>query len=128
MTSGTWSVTEPTVNIETVDDLDKFVEFADSKAKMPTAISVEIHGYRVDLWVGHDKSFVHMTPNELSHPYHVTVGGTLTGGLEFWLHSTHHSWFENRYFVDKQLAREAFRFFYLTGHLSPTVEWEDYFA
>ena len=128
MTSGTWSVNEPSVAIDSIDDLERFVEFAESKAKRPTAISVEVHGYRVDLLIGHEQSFVHMTPDDLAQPYHVTIGEKSEGGVDFWLHSSHHSWFENRHLVAKSLAREALRVFFETGGLSQSVKWEDYFA
>jgi Immunity protein Imm1 len=128
MTSGTWSETEPSVAIDSVEDLDRFVDFAESKAEMPSAISVDTHGYRVDLLVGHEMSFVHMTPDDLEQPYHVTIGGPSEGVVDFWLHSWHHTQFENRYLVPKSLAREAFREFFQTGRLSPAVEWEDYLA
>ena len=128
MTSGIWSETEPSVSIDSVDDLDRFVDFAEAKADKPTAISVEIHGYRVDLLVGHEKSFIHMTPDDLAQPYHVTIGGPPGGGVNFWLHAWHHTWFENRHLVPKALARGAFRLFFQTGQLSPAVEWEEYFA
>jgi hypothetical protein len=87
MTSGKWSENEPSVAIDSVDDLDCFVDFVESKAKVPTAISVDVHGYRVDLLVGHEKSFVHMSPEDLSHPYHVTIGGDSDGVVDFCLHS-----------------------------------------
>jgi len=94
MATGIWSGTEPFVEIATVDDLDRFVDFAGSKAEMPTAISVDVHGYRVDLLVGHKRSFVHMTPDDRSQPYHVTIGGSAEGGVDFWLHSWHHMWLD----------------------------------
>ena len=128
MTRGTWSDVEPSVVIDSIDELERFVDFAESKAAVPTAISVEVHGYQVDLLVGHEQSFVHMTPNDLAHPYHVTLGEESEGGVDFWLHSSHHTWFENRHLVAKPLAREAFRIFFETGCLSPFVKWEDYFA
>jgi hypothetical protein len=128
MTSGKWSENEPSVAIDSVDDLDCFVDFVESKVKLPTAISVDVHGYRVDLLVGHEKSFVHMSPEDLSHPYHVTIGNQSAGVVDFWLHSAHYTQFENRHLVGKGLAREAFRVFFETGCLSPAVEWEDYFA
>ena len=128
MTSGKWSENEPCFIIDSLDDLDRFVDFAESKAEVPTAISIDVHGYSVDLLVGHEMSFVHMTPEDLAKPYHVTVGGQAEGGVDFWLHSSHHTWFENRHLVAKSLAREALRDFFKTGRLSPVVEWEDYFA
>jgi hypothetical protein len=128
MTSGTWSETEPSIAIDSVEELDRFVDFAESKTQRPTAVSVDVHGYRVDLLVGHEKSFVHMTPDDRSQPYHVTIGGLSEDGIDFWLHSWHHTWFENRHLIAKPLAREAFREFFQTGRLSPAVEWEDYFA
>ncbi len=128
MACGIWSDSQPWVSIETVDDLENFVDFAEANVEKPSAISVEIHGYRVDHLVGHEKSFVHMTPDDHKQPYHVTVGGPSEGTVNFWLQSAHHTEFENRYLVEKQLAREAFRFFFQTGRLSPAVQWEDYFA
>jgi hypothetical protein len=56
MATGTWSEAEPSVDVDTVDDLDRFVDFAEAKAEKPTAISVEVHGYRVDILVGHELS------------------------------------------------------------------------
>lgn len=128
MATGIWSDTEPSIEIATVDDLDRFVDSAESKAERPTAISVGIHSYRVDLLVGYNRSFVHMTPDDLSQPYHVTVGGSAEGGVDFWLHSWHHTWFEDRHLVPKALAREAFREFFRTGQLSSVVAWEQYYA
>src|SRR5262245_19525486 len=121
MTSGTWSETEPSVAINSVDDLDRFVDFAESQTEIPIAISIDLHGYQVELLVGHEKSFVHMTPDDSNQPYHVTIGGPTDGGVDFWLHSLHHTWFENRHLVAKALAREAFREFFNTGRLSPAV-------
>ena len=128
MATGKWSESEPSIEIATVDDLDRFVDFAEAKAEIPTAISVNIHGYRVDLLVGHERSFVHMTPDDPAQPYQVTVGGSAKGGIDFWLHSWHHTWFEGRHLVSKALAREAFREFFKTGRLSSVVAWEQYFA
>ena len=128
MTNGKWSENEPSVVIDSIDDLDRFVDSAESKAKMPTAISIDVHRYRVHLLVGHEKSFVHMTPEDLADPYHITIGGQSEGGVDFWLHSSHHTWFENRHLVAKPLAREALRDFFKTGRLSAAVGWEDYFA
>ena len=128
MATGTWSETEPSIDIATADDLDRFVDFAEAKVEMPSAISVEIHGYRVDILVGHEHSFIHMTPDDLEMPYHVTVGGSSKGTVDFWLHAWHHTSFENRHLVPKPLAREAFREFFKTGQLSSVVEWEQYFA
>src|SRR5262249_38741315 len=127
MATGTWSETEPSVEIATVDDLDRFVDFAEAKVERPTAISVDMHGYRVELLVGHETSFVHMTPED-EKPYHVTVGGPAEGTVNFWLHDWHHTEFENRHLVPKPLAREALREFFKMGRLSPLVEWEQYFA
>jgi hypothetical protein len=128
MATGTWTETEATVDITTADDLDRFVDFAESKVEMPTAISVDVHGYQVDLLVGHERSFVHITPDDLNGQYHVTVGEATEGTVDFWLHAWHHTVFENRHLVPKPLAREAFREFFKTGRLSPVVEWEQYFA
>jgi hypothetical protein len=128
MATGTWSETEPSVDIASVDDLDRFIDFAEAHAEMPIAISVDVHGYRVDLLVGHEKSFVHMTPDDLDQPYHVTIGGPLEGGVDFWLHSLHHTWFKGRHLISKAAAREAYRLFFQTGQLSPAVGWEQYFA
>jgi hypothetical protein len=128
MATGTWSETEPSIDIATADDLDRFVDFAEAKVEMPTAISVEVHSYRVELLVGHEQSFVHMTPEDLEKPYHVTVGRATEGTVDFWLHAWHHTVFENRQLVPKPLAREALREFFKTGRLSPVVEWEQYYA
>jgi hypothetical protein len=129
MASGVWLETEPAVNIESVDDLVQFIEHAEAVCDRPSAISIEGHGYRADLLVGHDKSFVHLTPDDPDcQPYHVTVGGGSDRGLDFWLHSWHHTWIEGRHLISKQLAREAFCEFFHSGKLSPIVEWEDYNA
>jgi hypothetical protein len=129
MVSGVWSEIEPSAAIETVDDLDRFVEFADANSERPTAISIEVHGYRVDLLVGHDESFLHLAPEDPDRcPYYVTVGGTAEGVVDFWLHAWHHTQFESRHLIPKTLAREAFREFFRTGKLSSAVEWEQYTA
>jgi hypothetical protein len=127
MATGTWSDAEPSINIATVDDLDRFVDSAEATCERPTAISIDMHGYRVDVLVGHESSFIHLSPNE-ERPYHVTVGGPTEGTVNFWLHGSHHTEFENRHLVPKLLAREALREFFKTGRLSPVVEWEQYFA
>ncbi len=124
MASGTWSESEPSVTIDSIEDLDRFVDFSESRVEMPTAISVDAHGYRVDLLVGYERSFVHMTPDDLHQPNHVTIGGPSEGVVDVWLHSWHHSQFENRHLVANALAREAFREFFRTGRLSAAVEWE----
>ncbi len=82
MTIGKWSENEPSFNIESVDDLDRY-DFVEAKSEVPTAISIEIHGYRVDLLVGHETSFVHMTPDDPARPYRVTVGGPTERGRRF---------------------------------------------
>lgn len=128
MTHGKWSETEPPVSIETVDDLNRFLDFVEAKVERPTAVSIESHGYRADLLLGHDKSFVHLSPDDLDEPYFVTVGGSSDGSVEFWLHSWHHTEFEGRHLVEKALARTAFREFFRSGKLSPVVEWEQYMA
>jgi len=128
MTRGVWSITEPEVNIESIDDLDRFVNEAEARVERPTAVSVDVHGYQVDLLVGHDRSFVHLTPEDQDQPYYVTIGGTEDGGVDFWLHAWHHTEFENRHLVPKEIAREAFREFFRSGTLSQAVEWEQYFA
>jgi hypothetical protein len=128
MATGVWSDTEPAVEIASVDDLDRFVEQAEANARFPVAVSVEVHGYRVDLLVGHERSFIHMTPDRAGEPYYVTTGGTAEGTVNFWLHSSHHTEFEGRHLVPKVLARDAFRQFFRTGTLSAAVEWEKYFA
>lgn len=129
MLSGVWSETEPSVDIASADDLDRFIDQAESVCERPTAISVEAHGYRADLLVGHDRSFVHLTPDDPARqPYHVTVGEDTEGGVDFWLHGWHHTWFEARHLVPKELAREAFREFVRSGTLSAVVRWEPYSA
>jgi hypothetical protein len=129
MTYGTWSETEPSVRVETIDDLDRFVDFAEGKVERPTVITVDVHGYRADILVGHDKSFVHLSPEEPNRPYFVTIGGSSDdGGVDFWLHSWHHTEIESRHLVEKTLAREAFREFFRLGKLSSVVEWEQYTA
>jgi immunity protein Imm1 of predicted polymorphic toxin system len=116
------------VNIASVEELDRFVDQAHAKAERPTAVSVDVHRYRVDLLVGHDRSFVHMAPEDPDQPYYVTVGGTDEGDVDFWLHAWHHTCFENRHLVSMELAREAFREFFRAGTLSQAIEWEQYFA
>jgi hypothetical protein len=124
-----WSETEPSVDIQSVDDLDRFIDHAEARCERPTAISVEAHGYRADLLVRHDLSFVHLTPDDPDRqPYHVTVGEAGVGGVDFWLHGWHHTEFEARHLVPKHLAREAFREFVRSGTLSPVVGWEQYNA
>jgi Immunity protein Imm1 len=127
--SGTWSENESSVDIDSVDDLDRFVEYAEAKCTRPSSISIEVHGYRVDLLVGHGKSFVHMTPEDFDdRPYFVTLADMTGDGVDYWLHSWHHSWIDSRHLVDKSLAREAFREFFRTGKLSTVVKWEQYTA
>jgi hypothetical protein len=129
MVSGVWLETEPTVGIASVDDLDRFIDHAEARCERPTAISVEAHGYRADLLVGHDRSFVHLIPDDPDRrPYHVTVGEAVGSGVDFWLHGWHHTEFEARHLVPKQLAREAFREFVRSGMLSSVVRWEQYTA
>ena len=129
MVSGVWSETEPSVDIASADDLERFIDHAGSVCQRPTAISVEAHKYRADLLVGHDQSFVHLTPDDPDRqPYHVTVGELDAGTVEFWLHSWHHTCFDARHLVPKQLAREAFREFIQSGTLSSAVSWEQYSA
>jgi hypothetical protein len=124
-----WSETEPSVEIFSVEDLDRFVAMAEAHSERPTAISVEVHGYRADLLVGHDQSFVHLTPDDSDrHPYYVTVGSGGDCNVDFWLHGWHHTEFEGRHLVPKTLGREAFRDFFQSGKLSSAVEWEEYFA
>jgi hypothetical protein len=78
--------------------------------------------------VAHSLSFVHLTPDDLCNPYHVTTGGPEEGGVDFWLQSCYDTWFPARYLVAKESARAAFREFVQTGKLSPIVKWEEYYA
>jgi Immunity protein Imm1 len=129
MLIGVWSEVEPSVEIESADDLNRFIDHAEAMCQCPTAISVEAHGYRADLLVGHDQSFVHLTPEDSDlHSYQVTVGGSGEGRLDCWLHSWHHSEIEARHLIPKQLAREAFCEFVQSGKLSASVQWEQYAA
>jgi hypothetical protein len=129
MLRGVWSEDEPSTGIESADDLNRFIDHAEAVCRRPAAISVEAHGYRADLLVGHDQSFVHLTPEDPNlHSYHVTVGCTVEGGLDFWLHSWHHTWIDARHLIPKQLAREAFFEFVQSGKLSVAVQWEQYSA
>jgi hypothetical protein len=128
MASGVWSETEPSVEIRTTDELDRFIEWAEARTSRPTAISVNAHGYRVDLLVGHDTSFVHLTPDDPCKPHYVSTGAPAKGGVDFWLHSWHHTWFEGCHLVPKAYAREAFREFFQFGTLAPVIEWEQYTA
>jgi len=129
MLNGVWLEVEPSVEIESADDLNRFIDHVEAVCQYPTAISVEAHGYRADLLVGYDQSFVHLLPEEPDlHPYHVTVGGTGEGDLDYWLHSWHHSGIEARHLIPKQLAREAFCEFVQSGKLSAAVQWEQYSA
>jgi hypothetical protein len=128
MTYGTWSETEPSVRIDTVDDLYRFVDFVEAKVERPTAVSIAAHGYCVDLLVGYVKSFVHLSPDDPDQPYFVTVGNSSDDSVEFWLHSWHHTEVEGRHLVEKALAHAAFREFFRSGELSPAIEWEQYTA
>ena len=127
MVTGTWSETQSSIDLPTVDDLDRFVDFAEANVDRPTAISIDMQGYRVDFLVGYESSFIHMTPED-EKPYHVTIGGPTQGTVNFWLHASHHTEFENRHLVPKTLAREALREFFRTGLLSTVVKWEQYLA
>jgi hypothetical protein len=119
---------EDPVEVRTVADLDKFIEHAESRAARPVAISIDAHGCRADILVGYHLSFVHLSPDEPGRPYHVTVGGPPEGGVDFWLHSLHHTWFEARHLIQKDAARQALREFFVSGRLSTTVQWENYTA
>lgn len=126
---GVWSEFEPSVEIQSVDDLDRFIDHAASASERPTAISVQIHQYRADLLVGCAHSFVHLTPDDPdANPYYVTVGHTGERGVDFWLHGWHHTWFDGRHLVPADRAREAFRVFFQSGRLSAAVDWEEYSA
>lgn len=129
MAVGVWSEGEPSVEIESIDDLERFIDHAAAASERPTAISVEVHQYRADLLVGHPYSFVHLTPDDPdAKPYFVTVGRTGERGVDFWLHAWHHTWFDGRHLVPPQVAREAFREFFRSGRLSAAVDWEEYSA
>jgi Immunity protein Imm1 len=128
MVKAIYSDQEPPVEIETVADLDQFVEEAELRSTIPIAISLDVHGYRADFLVGHAQSFIHLTPDEYGQTNHVTVGGPTEGTVEFWLQGSHHTEFEARHLVDKASARAAFREFFQSGRLSTTVQWEQYYA
>jgi hypothetical protein len=126
---GIWSEVESLVEIESVDDFDRFIDRTSAASARPTAISVKAHGYRADLLVGHRFSFVHLTPDDPeANSYFVTVGRTGERGVDFWLHSSHHTWFDGRHLVPTEHARAAFREFFQSGRLSSAVEWEQYSA
>ncbi len=116
------------MEIESPADLDHFIDAAEARAEFPIAISVNAHGYRADLLVAYPSGFVHLTPEEYGRPYYVTTGGAEEGGVNFWLQSSHHTWFPARYLVAKDSARAAFQEFVQTGKLSSAVRWEEYRA
>jgi hypothetical protein len=124
----TWSDSEPSQWIESAGDLERFIAASEARCKFPVAIELEVHGYRADLLVGHEQSFIHMTPLAEGAPYFVTIGGPAGGYVEFWLCVNHHTEFETRHRIDKSLAREAFVEFYRTGTRSSLVQWERYEA
>jgi hypothetical protein len=129
LATGIWSELEPHVAIESLQDLERFIDHATAVAECPTAVSVEAHGSRADLLIGHHLSFVHITPHDPdANPYHVTVGHADERGVDFWLHGCHHTWFDGRHLVSPELAREALREFFRSGGLSNAVEWEEYSA
>jgi hypothetical protein len=126
---GVWSDVEPAVCIDSVDALDRFIDHVEARSQFPTAISVEAHAYQADLLVGHGDSFIHLTPDDPDrHRYFVTVGDPRDGGLDYWLHSLHHTWIESRHLISKEMAREAYREFVLSGTRTDRVNWEEYRA
>jgi hypothetical protein len=128
MASGIYSLTEGATEIGSPAELDRFLEEAESRAESPIAVSVAAHGYRADLLVGYPSSFIHLTPDDLDHPYYVTTGGPEEGGVDFRLQSAFDTWFPARYLIPKESAVAAFREFVQTGALSSAVQWEEYFA
>jgi hypothetical protein len=128
MPPATRSDDEPDVNVETVTDLERFIDDSEACCRLPVAVSVTAHGHRADLLVGHVKSFVHLSPEAVGEPYYVTVGEPAEGHVDFWLHSNHHTQFESRHLVDKAAARAAFVEFFATGRRSASVLWESYDA
>ena len=128
MPFGKYSETEPAVEINSLDELDRFVDGFEAGCQFPVAISVEVHGYRVDLLVGHRLSFVHLTPEDFERPYFVTIGDGSEPAVDFWLLSQHHTWFEGRHLVPKPIARQAFREYFEAGRLSSQARWEEYHA
>jgi immunity protein Imm1 of predicted polymorphic toxin system len=129
MAKGVWSDSEPAVEIDSVADLERFIDEAEARCGRPVAVSVDAHGYTADLLVGHEMSFVHLRPSgEPPRRYFVTVGGIEEGMVEFWLQTNHHTEFEARHLVPKVEAREVFIAFFQTGARSSRVQWEEYSA
>lgn len=124
----TWSDSEPPRQIEKAEDLDRIIDECEGRCEFPIAISLDAHGYRADLLVGHAQSFVHLTPHADGEPYFVTVGEPIAGLVDFWLHVNHHTQFEARHLVAKAAARAAFVEFFRTGKRSSAVRWERYEA
>lgn len=123
-----WSDRERDVDVETVADLESFIDENEARARFPVAISVMAHGYRADLLVGHAQSFVHLSPDAEGDRYFVTVGESAGGSVDFWFHTNHHTQFEARHLIDNAAARAAFVEFFATGRRSTTVRWERYAA
>jgi hypothetical protein len=70
-----WSDSEPEVEVNDEDRLAQLIDYADVNSEVPTTVSIEIHGYRSDLLVGHPMSFVHMSPDDKEGAYFITLGG-----------------------------------------------------
>ncbi len=129
MAWGIWSEFEPAVELRSVEDLDRFIDDVEAKCTFPVALTVEVHDYRADLLVGHEMSFVHLSPEDPDKQrYFVTIGNETGELVDLWLHSLHHTQFESRHLIPKRQAREALREFFQTGRLLPTVLWEKYDA
>ena len=116
------------VEINSVDELHRFLDEAESQARFPTAVTIEAHDYRADLLVGHASSFVHLTPLTEDAPYFVTVGDAMDGMVDFWLLGVHHTQFECRHLVPRSSARQALAEFLVTGRRSSVLCWEEYSA
>lgn len=124
----TWSDAEPSRRIERADELERFIDECEDRSEFPVAISLDAHGYRADLLVGHERSFVHLAPETEGAPYFVTVGDPTEGVVDFWFQLNHHTQSEARHFVEKAAARAAFVEFFRTGERSSAVRWERYEA
>ena len=128
MAKGTYSDAETPVDLQTVEDLDRFLDGCEARSAVPVAVSVHAHGHRADILVGHARSLVHLAPDEAGSPYFITVGESTPGLIDVWLHGQHHTQFEVRHLVAKEPAREAMREFFEAGTRSSAVRWERYDA
>jgi hypothetical protein len=122
-----WTEGEPPAEILSGAHLDELLDglAAEARPDFPTAVRLHAHECEVDVILGLANSCVYVDEPG-PRQYHMSVGDPhAEGTTEFYLLGSHHTEWENRYFIPLATARRVVREFFDTGRRSASIQWEE---